>query len=314
MSDGGCISQAIAEATTDRYLGTVEVRRCADSMGVIRYGVIAAERGRGVATAAVRLLLEQAFDPAQLDLGVVLWCCPIGNWAARRVAWHCGFTIHTTPLRGGAGHDITRHPIDSWIGSLLRTDPGVPAHPWYSVPTLIGNAVRLRAWGQQDAPACVEAATDPAMRQWVSAADRYDLDDARASIESRHEQAASGRGICWAITAGEQAIGAISLHKINPDLHSADLAYWLHPAARRRGLALDAIRAVQRWAYGAPLALQRLTLSSASNNQSSIRLAGRAGFVQVGCLTAAKRLGDGTVTDLLVYELRRDTTPYPAES
>jgi len=83
--------------------------------GEIGYWTTAAARGRGVASAAVRLVCAWAFDHA--GLARVDWRAFAGNTGSRRVAEQCGFTMEGT-LRSSFQHRGTRR--DEWIGGLLR--------------------------------------------------------------------------------------------------------------------------------------------------------------------------------------------------
>ena len=84
----------------------------------IGYWIAPEARGRGVATAATRLICDWALDV--LGFNRIEWQAYVGNGGSRRVAQRCGFTFEGT-LRGrgyqrGEFHDI-------WIAGLLRGDP-----------------------------------------------------------------------------------------------------------------------------------------------------------------------------------------------
>jgi RimJ/RimL family protein N-acetyltransferase len=83
----------------------------------IGYWVAPPARGRGVATAATRLICDWAFDSLQFER--VEWQCYVGNDGSRRVAQRCGFTFEGTLRARGYQRGEYR---DIWIAGLLRHD------------------------------------------------------------------------------------------------------------------------------------------------------------------------------------------------
>lgn len=89
----------------------------------VGYWVAATGRGRGVATAATRLVCRFAFE--RMDAVRVEWQAEVGNVASRQVAEKVGFVLEGTlrrrlPSRGGTH-------VDGWIGGLLPGEIS-PAH------------------------------------------------------------------------------------------------------------------------------------------------------------------------------------------
>jgi RimJ/RimL family protein N-acetyltransferase len=87
---GEGVSQAVVEVDGDRAVGLMWVaRRPQPHVGGLGYWVVPAARGRGVATAAVRLVVPWAFEA--LDLWrLEAWVEP-GNPASQRVLAGAGF-------------------------------------------------------------------------------------------------------------------------------------------------------------------------------------------------------------------------------
>ena len=86
----------------------------------------------------------------------------------------------------------------------------------------------------------------------------------------------------------------------------AKLGYWAHPHARGQGLTARAVRLVAR--HGllpdvGGLGLNRLVIRAAADNVASQRVAVKAGFRPAGRDRCAERLRDGTLADLLRFEL-----------
>lgn len=112
---------AVADPQTGELLGMTglhDVRRD-EGRAEVGYWVAPWARGRGVATAALRLATRWALGPA--GLARVEWLAVVGNEASWAVARHAGFRFEGT-LRGRLlrRHDQTRH--DAWVGGLLATD------------------------------------------------------------------------------------------------------------------------------------------------------------------------------------------------
>jgi RimJ/RimL family protein N-acetyltransferase len=130
----GLASFAITDQETGTVLGSIGfVGLPEEGVVEVGYWVGPTARGRGVATAATRLICDWAFD--ELSFHRVDWQAYVGNEASRRVAERCGFTFEGT-LRGrgfqrGQFHDV-------WIAGLLAGDqrgavpdvrPGVTSRP-----------------------------------------------------------------------------------------------------------------------------------------------------------------------------------------
>lgn len=178
------------------------------------------------------------------------------------------------------------------VGSLV--DGALPAGSLSTIgqPRLVvDERVVLRPWHGDDA-ATVQAAFEcPDIQRWhVQRMD--DEDEARAWIAGWADRWAAETGASWAIAAGEQVLGQVGLRAIMLFEASADVSYWVVPAARRRGLAGAAVRALASWAFG-ELGLHRLGLKHSTANEASCRVAGAAGFAPEGTLRGYLRHADG---------------------
>jgi [ribosomal protein S5]-alanine N-acetyltransferase len=301
---GDYLAFAIADPESDEFLGTIDVspRERAGNLG---FGLRPSARGRGVMAPAIRAIAEWSFD--ELGLEVLHWYALVGNWASRRAAWAAGFRVEGTvrgllPLRG--------ERQDGWVGSLRAEDPRWPNTLWLEAATIAGDGVRLRAFAEPDADRCVEACTDPVTRHWLgNLPDPYDREAALAYIRSRPEEQASARGVSWAAAdpSTDRCVGAFGLGSVNLLTRSAEIGYWVHPDARGRGLATEAVRLLIRHCAIAPedggLGLRRLTLRTAVDNLASQRVAEKAGFTRTGVAHAAELLGDGSYSDVVSFDL-----------
>ena len=86
-------------------------------VGGIGYWAVPGTRGRGYPAEAVREVCRWAFE--DLGLAVIRWDALVGNEASWRVAERVGFTREGT-ARARLVHRGVR--VDTWIGSLLRTE------------------------------------------------------------------------------------------------------------------------------------------------------------------------------------------------
>jgi RimJ/RimL family protein N-acetyltransferase len=94
------------------------------SLGVGEIGFWAAKeyRGNGYVTEATVAASRWAFTDLSIDR--VEWRAEVGNTASRAVAERAGFTLEGT-LRSAVNNKGTRR--DSWVGSLLPSDLGLPS-------------------------------------------------------------------------------------------------------------------------------------------------------------------------------------------
>ena len=78
-------------------------------------------------------------------------------------------------------------------------------------------------------------------------------------------------------------LGAAVAPRIDRQTATAELGYVVLPAARGRGVAVDALRQLAAWAF-AELGMLRLELLISVVNEPSKRVAERSGFVREGIL------------------------------
>lgn len=98
----------------------------------------------------------------------------------------------------------------------------------------------------------------------------------------------------WAIADNrdDQPIGQVGLRAISLFESSAQLSYWVLPAARGTGVAVRATRALMRWAFDI-VGLHRVSLEHSTANTASCRVAAKLGFEVEGTLRGAARHADG---------------------
>ncbi|MEU1248123.1 GNAT family N-acetyltransferase [Micromonospora arida] len=181
-------------------------------------------------------------------------------------------------------------------GSLAAQEqPHLPVRP----------GLALRPWRDDDAPAVRAAFDCPQIQRWHVR--RIDGDDEARSWTAqwpsrwRDETAAS-----WAIAdADDRPLGQVGLRGVLLTEASAQLSYWLLPAARGRGIATEALGALTRWSF-TRAGLHRLALDHSTANAASCRVATRAGFPVEGVLRGSVRHADGWHDMHLHARLRTD--------
>ena len=170
-------------------------------------------------------------------------------------------------------------------------------------PGLADTVVRLRRWRADDAVAVHEACQDPEIGRWIpEIPNPYTLNDAEAFVGGIGRDAwDAGKQSAFAIVdpATDRLLGAIGLHA-----HEArrwEIGYWVAPWARRKGVAVHAVRLLSRWAIR-EYALLRLSLHVLDGNEASERTAVAAGFRREGVLRNGID-GRHGATDLVMFSL-----------
>ncbi|MER5910871.1 GNAT family N-acetyltransferase [Streptomyces sp. NPDC001982] len=154
------------------------------------------------------------------------------------------------------------------------------------------NGLELRPWSPDDAGALLAAGQDPAIRRWnlFTVADRA---EAVRRIERMHERRRAETGVVWAIAQPDgEALGLIGWNDMDLAGGSAEIVYWVLPAARGGGIVVEATRTVSRWALD-DLGLHRLRLCHSVANPASCRVAEKAGYTLEGTMRGALLHADG---------------------
>ncbi|GEL98041.1 GNAT family N-acetyltransferase [Cellulomonas terrae] len=161
------------------------------------------------------------------------------------------------------------------------------------LPTLVGDAVRLRGFGPADLPLVREATTDPLIPLITSVPAFGDDDACRAYLARQTDRLTSRAGYAFAVAerGTDLAVGHVYLGLRDLDLGRATVGYWIARSQRGRGLAGDALRTLVRWAVTVP-GIDRLELYVEPWNVASARTAVSAGFVREGLLRSWQKVGD----------------------
>jgi RimJ/RimL family protein N-acetyltransferase len=104
-------------------------------------------------------------------------------------------------------------------------------------------------------------------------------------------------------------IGSTGLHRVNWEVPSFHIGYWVVPEFEGKGLITEAVNAVTRYAFGVAGA-RRVEIRCDPENARSLAVAKRLGFVQEGIFKNDNVL-DGVVRDTIVTA-RCDAEGLPA--
>lgn len=172
-----------------------------------------------------------------------------------------------------------------------------------TLPTLLGDRVRLRAFCPADLPVVREAAVDPVIPLITSVPAHGDDDACLAYIARQADRLATGAGYAFAIAerASDRAVGHAYVGLRDLDLGRAAVGYWVATSQRGRGYAGDALRTVADWALTVP-GVARLELYVEPWNVASARTAAGAGFLREGVLRSWQAVGDER-RDMEMYAL-----------
>ncbi|MGC4894743.1 GNAT family N-acetyltransferase [Micromonospora sp. DT31] len=297
----GGSAYTIADPATDRLLGSIGLTRVSAERATyeIGYWVGPSARGRGVATAATRLLTEQAFTAGAGRLELLTHP---ENVPSQRIALACGYRHEGVRRAAGAPREGVRPDLVAWV-RLAGDPPGPTARLLPDLPggRLTDGVVALRRVEPADVDALHRLHT---LREVV--ANRVPpVPPERAAVARRCRLAATR----W--LAGEAAdlaildattgvvVGGCALFHDEPATGQAMVGYSLLPEARGRGLATRTVRLVAGWAFG--IGVLRLWAGTRPDNPASQHVLERAGFRREGLLRGRLPGPDGSRVDSVVF-------------
>ncbi|MCF0093176.1 GNAT family N-acetyltransferase [Micromonospora sp. MH99] len=181
-----------------------------------------------------------------------------------------------------------------------------------AVPVVEAHGVRLRPFRAGDIADLVEGCADPLSQRFVSSMPSpYTEIDAHWWVEAGAPAVWAGGGAAYAIAdpATDRLLGGAGLSNPVPGRSQAEIGYWLRQAARGRGVATAATRALSEHAFGT--GTLRLELLTELENAASQRVALAAGFRYEGLRRSAGQRRDGGRHDLLTWVRLADDPPGP---
>ncbi len=159
--------------------------------------------------------------------------------------------------------------------------PVVPGGRWRDQcqPELFIDELTLRPWRSADVPDVVRAYQDPAIQRWhVRAMSDHEAEEWVATWPERW---AAETGAGWAVCDDEGPLARMSLRALDLAEGTGEVAYWVLPEARGRGVAPRALRAMSTWLF-VHVGLHRIELAHSTLNTGSCRVATKAGYLLEG--------------------------------
>ncbi|MGC5018345.1 GNAT family N-acetyltransferase [Micromonospora sp. DT47] len=300
----GGAAYAIADPASDRLLGGIGLSQVVAARGQaeIGYWVAPWARGRGVATAATRVLSARAFAAGTARLELLTRA---ENPASQRVALAAGFRYEGTrraanPTRGGGRHDLL-----AWV--RLADDPTGPApRPLPDLPDgrLTDGVVTLRRLGPDDVDALhrLHGLPEVVANRVPPVAPTREAVAARCALaESRWLTGASADLAVLDAASGAVA-GGCALMYDEPSTGQAMLGFSLLPEWRGRGLGSRLVRLLVGWVFD-EVGLARLWAGTRPDNVAAQRAMERAGFRREGLMRGRLPGPDGSRVDSTLYAL-----------
>jgi len=264
---------ALEERASGRVVGFVGlVHPGGQAQAEVKYAFAREHRGRGLATEAVRAML----DSAQVRFGIaeVVATVAPGNLASQRVLAKAGMRLREER----ANDDGSRTLVYAWMAP--RVDP---------LPVDAGLAT-LRRFAPADLAAFQAYRGDPEVGRYQGWSPMSDA-DAAAFIAGMRDgelfRAGEWSQIAIAAREGGELLGDIGLH-LSADRSEAEVGFTVAPAAQGKGIGTAAVRATIDVVFRATPA-RRVVGITDERNQPSIRLLQRAGMRLVGKTAAVFR-------------------------
>lgn len=171
---------------------------------------------------------------------------------------------------------------------------------------LVVDGLVLRAFQSSDVEDLLVGCNDPEVQRWLPLPSPYTKNLARLWCTSTAEKLRTdGEGLHLAISdRHDRLLGNVCLKTTHWRRGLTEVGYWVMPAARGRGIATTACRALSRWALRNEK-IFRVELTAAPGNIGSQRVAEKSGFTFEGIARSGGHVHTGR-TDLRIYSLIRD--------
>lgn len=170
--------------------------------------------------------------------------------------------------------------------------------------TLLTERLTLRPFAETDVEAVMAAGADPEMRRWMPWAVRQTRAHAITWCTVLAHEDPEHRINFAIVPEGGHCAGSIGLGRAAWESGRVEIGYWIAPSARRRGYAVEAVRAVTAYAFDR--GLHRVELLAATGNLASQGVAAKAGFTREGVLREALVIPGGRADAVLFGLLTGD--------
>ena len=175
---------------------------------------------------------------------------------------------------------------------------------------LDGPRVRVRPYRPDDAQALWEAVDESRdhLLPWMPWPNKYTSPaDAHVTIAHMHADWLRREGLSNGIfdLANGALLGGSGLHRINWQIRTFEIGYWLRRSAEGHGYMAEAVQLLTRMAFDT-LAANRVEIRMDAGNARSEQIPKRLGFVLEGTLRNNTPDGEGQPRDTHVYALIPD--------
>ena len=263
-------------------------------------------RSAGVGSALVEAALAWAREAGAHKVSLGVWP---HNHAARGLYAKYGFVTEGTRRRHARRRNGELWDVVSMGLVLDQTAPGGPGAERGPAPAtpidlppggIAAGGLVLRRWRTSDIPDLPAAVDDPEIHRWLDIIpDPYTAADGEEFVSRARQDLAEGRGVGLAITGDGALLGAVGVRLPAHQPGVGEVGYWVAAAARGRGVATTATRALTDWAFD-DLGLHRVELYAATGNAASRAVAERAGFELEGIRRSWRKI-HGEPADFAAY-------------
>jgi RimJ/RimL family protein N-acetyltransferase len=166
---------------------------------------------------------------------------------------------------------------------------------------LSDGTIRLETLTTQHLDGLAELGRDPEVQRFTYVPSPWEEGFERTWLERYERAHEEGTRAGFAIVDEESGtfLGLAALVSLDRDAREAEAGYIVSPRARGRGIAVRALTVLTDWALRV-LGLERVELRITAENEGSIRVAERAGFVREGVLRSV-HFKQGLRADVAVY-------------
>jgi ribosomal-protein-serine acetyltransferase len=170
---------------------------------------------------------------------------------------------------------------------------------------LLGEKVLLRPYRAGDGQALFEAVDESRehILPWMPWGSQHvTVADSEALVRKWHAKWILREDLTlgvWDRTTGRY-LGSIGLHRIDWEVPSFEIGYWLRRTAVGHGYMTEAAWILCRFAFE-ELSAQRVFIRCGSGNHRSAAIPKRLGFVPEGCMRNSNRDTNGELYDMLVF-------------
>jgi RimJ/RimL family protein N-acetyltransferase len=178
------------------------------------------------------------------------------------------------------------------------------------IPAPVGLAngrVALRRLAERDVTPFVAAFdADPELARLIGVDDDPTAGSVRARIAASEERRRAGEILELALAdpQSDALLGSLWLHSYSARHRRIEVGFWVAPEARRGGVIRSAVTLVLDWLF-ADCGLERVEITTTTDNEAVQRFAGRLGFTREGLLRE-RNLERGRRVDLVLFGLLRD--------